>query len=678
MNGLRDLSVGKKVAIIVVLLLLPSLWLLSKVTVLQQQTIVSTDLKLQGLQQMHVLWKLSGAVADHRALAAQYISGKPEDLTTVGRKASEVDASIAAIDQLEATADRSLRIGAQWHDVSTQWDALKTKEAASDSTLYYRGHTALLQLLDTLKSELTDRSTLLYEADPTAHILTDAIAVEIPIAQGGLLALRRAVATGSGAPNIINPSRAELAARVGGVRSNALALRAKIERLITDEPDASAAVRSVAEAHIDAAEKYAQMVEKEMVLNDNRTAILNQAIADANAAFRTSIELQEELIPLLQHALQERRSEAVWARNATVIAFVIIMTLVLLLTRMLRRTIHMSAQSVVEAMERMANGEIGQPITIDSKDEFGRALAAVDRLDGKLAEVIAVIGHTAHKVGTASKELSVGSEDLSHRAQSQAAALEETASSMEQMTATVKQNADNATQAHQLAAGMRERAEQGSQVVKRATEAMNEINSSSAKIGDIIGVIDSIAFQTNLLALNAAVEAARAGEQGRGFAVVASEVRNLAQRSAEAAKDIKNLIGDSVQKTQIGAQWVQQSGTTLTDIVESARRVSDIIAEIAAASSEQSAGIDQVNNAITQMDTVMQETAARIDHASTASRGMQEDSEELMRQISHFRVQRRRHKDPEAFAQLAPLGEQYARPQSVGTDEDRVILRRTA
>jgi methyl-accepting chemotaxis protein-1 (serine sensor receptor) len=234
---------------------------------------------------------------------------------------------------------------------------------------------------------------------------------------------------------------------------------------------------------------------------------------------------------------------------------------------------------------------------------------------------------------------------------------------MEQMTATVKQNANNATQAHQLAAGMRERAEQGSQVVKRATEAMNEINTSSAKIGDIIGVIDSIAFQTNLLALNAAVEAARAGEQGRGFAVVASEVRNLAQRSAEAAKDIKNLIGDSVHKTQIGAQWVHQSGNTLTDILESARKVSDIIAEIAAASSEQSAGIDQVNNAITQMDTVMQETAARIDHASTASRGMQEDSEELLRQISHFSVQsRRRH--PAAVAEVAPARERYEAAQS--------------
>ncbi len=668
MNGLRDLSVGKKVAIIVVLLLLPSLWLLGKVTLLQQRTIVATDLKMQGLQHMHLMWKLSGSIADHRALSAQYTSGKPEDLATVEKKAAEVDAAIAAIDQLETTTARSLRIGAQWQDVATKWNVLKTKEAASDATLFYRGHTALLEFLDTLKSEVTERSTLLYESDSTAHILTNAIAVEIPSAQGGLLALRRAVATGSGAPNVINPARVELAARVGGVRNNAIALRASNERLTAVKSDASSGVRSASETHIEAAEQYAQTVEKEMVLADNRTAILNQAIAEANAAFRTSIELQDRLIPLLQQTLQERRSAAAWARNGTVGAFLIVMTLVLLLARMLRRTIHVSAQAVVEAMERMANGEIGQPITIDSKDEFGRALSAVDRLDGKLAEVIAVIGLTANKVGTAARELSVGSEDLSDRAQSQAAALEATASSMEQMTATVKQNADNATQAHQLAAGMRERAEQGSQVVKRATEAMSEINSSSAKIGDIIGVIDSIAFQTNLLALNAAVEAARAGEQGRGFAVVASEVRNLAQRSAEAAKDIKTLIGDSVHKAQIGAQWVNQSGTTLTEILASARKVSDIIAQIAAASTEQSAGIDQVNNAITQMDAGMQETVGRIDHASTASRGMQEDSEELLRQISHFRVQPRDRDGRPGIAHPAPPSERSERYEPVQSE----------
>jgi len=673
MNGLQDLSVSKKVAIIVILLSLPSVWLLGKVTLLQQQTIAATDLKLQGLQHMRGLWKLSGAIADHRALAAQYVSGKAEDLAIATKKAAEVDAAIASIDELELTLDESLRIGENWREVPTKWAALKTKEAASNSSVFYTSHTALLELLETFMAQVTDRSTLLYDSDSTAHFLTDAIVVQIPHAQSSVLALRRAVATGSGEPNVINPARAELATRVGGVRVSAASLREKIERLTKIKPEAASSISAAADSHIQAAEKYAQTIDKEMVLSDNRTAVLNQAIAEANAAFRTSIELQDRLIPLLEETLQSRRSAATWARNGTLFGFVIAMALVLLLTRTVRRKMHTSAQLVVEAMERMANGEIGQRITIDSRDEFGRALAAVDRLDTKLAEVIAVIGNTANKVGDAAKELSSGSEDLSDRAQSQAAAIEETASSMEQMTATVKQNADNAKQAHQLAASMRNQAEQGSEVVKHATDAMSEINSSSAKIADIIGVIDSIAFQTNLLALNAAVEAARAGEQGRGFAVVASEVRNLAQRSAEAAKDIKKLISDSVDKARTGAQWVNQSGSTLTAIVESARKVSDIIAEIAAASSEQSAGIDQVNDAITKMDALMQDTAARVDEASSASKGMQEDSEALLVQISHFRVQNsdRPHRVV-APRPIAPVAVEHAE------ENDRNPLRLTA
>ena len=239
-------------------------------------------------------------------------------------------------------------------------------------------------------------------------------------------------------------------------------------------------------------------------------------------------------------------------------------------------------------------------------------------------------------MGSAAGQLSQGNDDLSQRTQEQAAALEQTAASMEEMTATVKQNADNARSANQLANGARAQADRGGTVVSEAVQAMQEINESSRKIADIISVIDEIAFQTNLLALNAAVEAARAGEQGRGFAVVATEVRTLAQRSASAAKEIKELIGDSVEKVRTGSELVDSSGKVLAEIVDSVKKVSDIVAEISAASEEQSTGIDQVNNAVTQMDETTQQNAALVEEAAAASKAMQQQAQQLIAQISFF------------------------------------------
>jgi methyl-accepting chemotaxis protein len=301
------------------------------------------------------------------------------------------------------------------------------------------------------------------------------------------------------------------------------------------------------------------------------------------------------------------------------------------------RSIVSTLNAAVSISDRIASGELGNEVRVDSRDELGRLLEGLKRMDGKLVEIVGGVRGSADAVGAAARQLSHGNDDLSQRTQEQAAALEETASSMEQMTATVKQNADNARQANQLAVGAREQAEKGGAVVQRAIGAMSEINNSSRKIADIISVIDEIAFQTNLLALNAAVEAARAGEQGRGFAVVATEVRNLAQRSASAAKEIKDLINDSVDKVKAGSELVDESGQTLSEIMESVKKVTDIVAEIAAASEEQSAGIEQVNNAVSQMDNVTQQNAALVEEASAASKSMEQQSATLVSQIGYFR-----------------------------------------
>jgi methyl-accepting chemotaxis protein len=320
--------------------------------------------------------------------------------------------------------------------------------------------------------------------------------------------------------------------------------------------------------------------------------------------------------------------------GAVLLSVVLAVIFDLLFTRSLTRRLDAAAS----VADRIAHGDLGSRIEIGTSDELGKVLTSLSEMDAKLAGIVTEVRNGADSVSVAAREIAAGNDDLSQRTQQQASSLEETASSMEEMTATVRQNAENASQANQLARGAREQAERGGEVVSKAVSAMAAINESSRKIADIIGVIDEIAFQTNLLALNAAVEAARAGEQGRGFAVVASEVRNLAQRSAGAAKEIKALIGDSVEKVGVGTSLVDESGRTLAQIMESVKKVTDIVGEIAAANQEQTGGIDQVNRAVMSMDEMTQQNAALVEEAAAASRAMQDQAETLARQIGFFRV----------------------------------------
>jgi methyl-accepting chemotaxis protein len=287
-------------------------------------------------------------------------------------------------------------------------------------------------------------------------------------------------------------------------------------------------------------------------------------------------------------------------------------------------------------LDALAHGRLTETISADYQGSFGKLKQDSNATVAKLTEIITNIRESASTVSTGANEIAQGNSDLSKRTESQAANLEETASSMEEMTSAVKQTSENSTHANELAASASKQAAQGGEVVSRAVTAMDEINQASNKIADIIGVIDEIAFQTNLLALNAAVEAARAGEQGRGFAVVAGEVRNLAQRSAGAAKEIKDLIRDSVEKVNAGTNLVNESGKTLEDIVSSVKRVTDMIEEISVAAQEQSSGIEQVNSAIAQMDEMTQQNAALVEEATAAGEAMAEQSRGMMTLMDFF------------------------------------------
>ncbi len=332
----------------------------------------------------------------------------------------------------------------------------------------------------------------------------------------------------------------------------------------------------------------------------------------------------------------------------------------------LGRNISIPLRRAVTLAERVAQGDLTAEVKVRTNDEAGELMAALKAMNASLVAIVSKVRAGTGAIETAAQEISAGNMDLSARTEQQAGSLEETASSMEELTSTVKQNADNARQANQLAASAADTAARGGEVVAEVVVTMGSINQASRKIADIITVIDGIAFQTNILALNAAVEAARAGEQGRGFAVVAGEVRNLAQRSAAAAKEIKGLIGDSVARVEAGSRLVDQAGQTMDEVVASVKRVSDIIGEIAAASQEQRDGIEQVNQSIVQMDQVTQQNAALVEQAAAAAASMREQAGGLAQLVGTFQLAQ--------GAQATKLAPAAAAPQAVQRPPARQAL----
>jgi len=310
------------------------------------------------------------------------------------------------------------------------------------------------------------------------------------------------------------------------------------------------------------------------------------------------------------------------------------LVLAVLATRSMTRPLHLA----VDSAEAIAGGDLSRSIQAEGRDECAQLLAALAGMRNRLSDLVSDVRRNAEGVASASVQISHANNDLSARTEEQASALQQTAAAMDELSSTVRMNADNARQANVLAQGACEVAAQGGEVVGQVVDTMKGINDSSKKIVDIIGVIDGIAFQTNILALNAAVEAARAGEQGRGFAVVAGEVRSLAQRSADAAKEIKSLISTSVARVEQGTLLVDRAGVTMQDVVESIRRVTDIVGEISTASSEQSTGVSQIGEAVTQMDTTTQQNAAMVEEGAAAAESLKGQAQELVSAVSVFKL----------------------------------------
>jgi methyl-accepting chemotaxis protein len=361
--------------------------------------------------------------------------------------------------------------------------------------------------------------------------------------------------------------------------------------------------------------------------------------APAAAAYQTKVK---ELLSMQRQNIDRMAAEIdsshAQGMRLTLMLGVLLIAIAVIAVLLISRSITIPLAQALHVAKTVAGGDLTAVIDQSGKDEIGELMRALDEMNEALRKIVGQVQQGTELISTAAGEIASGNLDLSSRTEQQAGSLEETAASIEQLSSTVKQNAENARQANQLALDASDVAVKGSGMVSQVVDTMGEINASSKKIVDIISVIDGIAFQTNILALNAAVEAARAGEQGRGFAVVASEVRSLAQRSAAAAKEIKTLIHDSVERVDFGAGLVDRAGATMQEMVASVKRVTDIMAEISVASQEQSAGIEQINRAITEMDGVTQQNAALVEEAAASSQLLEDQAGKLARAGRQFRL----------------------------------------
>ena len=601
--------------------------------------LASTRQEVAGLQPSAALLKLIRLTQQHRGLTATVLGGKAEAEGQRAERQREVDQALGEFAALAAGIEDP-KFAEGWQQVQQQWKTLSAQVAQRQlaAPASFAGHSALVELQLDLHGRIVSHYGLDLDPEPVSYHLVIATMTQLPQLAEQLGKLR-----GSGA-GILARGQATVADRamLGGLSESARGemhrLLTTLERALEHDPALRERMAGPIEQARAGVERTREMLRTDLIEAEALTLPSAEYFQATTKAIDQVFAVHGLASEALAGALQVRTARLQRTEWLVIGLSVLMVGLCGLLARSIVRSILQATDDARRMAERIAAGDLSPEPLRAGEDELGRMVQAMEAMRLSLTEVVGTVRENAVSVAAASAQIAQGNIDLSSRTEQQAAALQQTAATMDQLGSTVSHNADHAREADGLAREASTLASRGGEMVSQVVGTMGGISEASRKIGDIIGVIDSIAFQTNILALNAAVEAARAGEQGRGFAVVATEVRNLAQRSAEAAREIKALISTSVERVEQGVSLVDQTGRSVGEVVASIRRVSDIVAQISAASAEQSTGVAQVGQAVTQMDRATQQNAALVEQSAAAAGTLKSQAEQLVDAVARFRV----------------------------------------
>ncbi len=590
-----------------------------------------------GLPVMASTMKLIQLTQQHRGLASLTLGGIAASEDKRAEKQREADAAYEAVDAMvKATGDTA--IGTIWSAARAEWSLLRAGVAGKTITVpeSFAKHVQLIAKLLRVNELTGDHYGLSLDPDKDSYQLIQATYFQLPVLTeelgqlrakgGGLLARKEATAA----------DRQAVLSIIARVKDRLAQTENSFTKAALQNSQFKTGLGPLMNDAATQANQLTLLADKEIVNAEALVFHAPEYVAVATRAIDAQFALNSAAKTVLAATFDDKIRafhETRWLLLAAMLALV---ALAGWFTFMITRAVTGPLNNAVAVAQSVAQGNLVNDFAIDSSNEVGQMLMALKQMNDSLRTIVGDVRDSIDNISAATRDIASGNADISGRLESQASNLEETASSMEELTSTVRQNADNARQANDLVQGAAQAATKGGAVVSQVVQTMGEINEGSRKIVDIISVIDGIAFQTNILALNAAVEAARAGEQGRGFAVVASEVRNLAQRSASAAKEIKDLINSSVQKVESGNLLADQAGVAMSDIQGSVRRITAIMSEIAVASAEQGSGIEQINMAVTQMDDMTQQNAALVEQTAAASSSLQDQAAALVTAMSIF------------------------------------------